>query len=124
MFEDEVEMLDISAGREEVLSPEHLGKDARGRPQIDGVRVLFEREHHLRWNQCAVRATVRGHDTHRWQRRTSGARYHLVATYAVMNPECSWGLDEMPRAIPKSQIFRSHFPFRRRLPGLISRCNT
>ena len=49
----------------------------------------------------------------------SGALYHLVATYSVMNPELSsW--DAAERARPKSQTLRSQFALRSKLDGLRS----
>ena len=53
-------------------------------------------------------------------RRSSGARYHLVTTYSVMNASVS----ALARAKPKSQILRSQLALRRRLLGFKSRCKT
>lgn len=50
----------------------------------------------------------------------SGARYHLVATYSVMNPELS-SVEAAERAKPKSQTFRSQFALRSRFEGFRSR---
>lgn len=60
---------------------------------------------------------------------TSGARYHLVATYSVMNPlppfgPLSGGGRAALRASPKSQILRSQLALRRRFDGFKSRCRT
>lgn len=60
---------------------------------------------------------------------TSGARYHLVATYSVMNPfppfgPLSGGGRAALRARPKSQILRSQLALRSRLEGFKSRCRT
>jgi hypothetical protein len=50
------------------------------------------------------------------ERITSGARYHLVATYSVKKPfQSSEGL--ATRAKPKSQIFKEQSPFTKRLLG-------
>ena len=51
--------------------------------------------------------------------RSSGARYHRVTTYSVINP-----LSEEVLASPKSQIFKSQFAFRSRLLGFRSLCST
>lgn len=53
----------------------------------------------------------------------SGARYHRVATYSVMNPELS-SVELALRASPKSQTLRSQFALRRRLEGFKSRWRT
>lgn len=53
----------------------------------------------------------------------SGARYHLVATYSVMNPELS-SVDAADLASPKSQTFKSQLALSKRLEGLRSRCRT
>ena len=53
----------------------------------------------------------------------SGARYHLVATYSVMNPELS-SVEAADRARPKSQTFRSQLALSRRFDGLRSRWRT
>lgn len=63
------------------------------------------------------------------QSMTSGARYHLVATYSVMNPfppllPASGGGAAALRARPKSQIFKSQLELSSRLDGLRSRCKT
>lgn len=50
----------------------------------------------------------------------SGARYHLVATYSVMNPELS-SEEAAERARPKSQILRSQLELSKRLEGFKSR---
>ncbi|KAH3668815.1 hypothetical protein OGAPHI_002570 [Ogataea philodendri] len=53
----------------------------------------------------------------------SGARYHLVATYSVMNPKLSsWEATE--RASPKSQILRSQLEFSSKFEGLRSLWST
>lgn len=55
---------------------------------------------------------------------TSGARYHLVATYSVMKP-CSLGwavTDDLAK--PKSQTLRSQLAFSSRLEGFRSRWMT
>eukprot|EP01139_Manchomonas_bermudensis_P001392 Amastigsp_a1887_57.p7 type:complete len:105 gc:universal Amastigsp_a1887_57:571-885(+) len=54
---------------------------------------------------------------------TSGARYHRVATYSVINPAwfCS---GSATRASPKSQILRSQFELRRMFEGFRSRWMT
>lgn len=55
---------------------------------------------------------------------TSGARYHLVATYSVMKP-CSFGwavTDDLAR--PKSQTLRSQLAFKSRFDGFRSRWMT
>ena len=53
----------------------------------------------------------------------SGARYQRVATYSVKKPVWSWS-GSATRAKPKSQIFRSHVAFSKRLLGFKSRCKT
>lgn len=53
----------------------------------------------------------------------SGARYHLVATYSVMNPELS-SVDAADLASPKSQTFKSQLALSKRLEGLRSRWRT
>lgn len=60
---------------------------------------------------------------------TSGALYHLVATYSVINPfpplgPTSGGGAAADRARPKSQIFRSQLALSRRFDGLRSRWRT
>lgn len=54
----------------------------------------------------------------------SGARYHRVATYSVINPASfpAAFVDRVLRAKPKSQTLRSQLAFRRRLAGFRSRC--
>ena len=47
--------------------------------------------------------------------KSSGALYHRVTTYSVMN-----SFSEVGRARPKSQIFRSQFAFNKRLLGFRS----
>ncbi len=47
----------------------------------------------------------------------SGALYHRVATYSVINPEFAAGSSENPRASPKSQILSSQSALTRRLPN-------
>ena len=51
----------------------------------------------------------------------SGALYHLVATYSVMNPTASCSPEKALRARPKSQILRSQLAFRSKLDGFKSR---
>jgi hypothetical protein len=54
----------------------------------------------------------------------SGALYHLVATYSVMNPVAEFSTGSAvatERARPKSQTLRSQLALRRRLEGLRSR---
>ena len=53
----------------------------------------------------------------------SGARYHLVATYSVMNPELS-SVDAADLASPKSQTFKSQLALSKRFEGLRSRWRT
>ncbi len=56
------------------------------------------------------------------ERITSGARYHLVATYSVKKPfQSSEGL--ATRANPKSQIFSEQSPFTKRLLGFLKNVN-
>lgn len=54
---------------------------------------------------------------------TSGALYHLVATYSVSVPVWSNSGSAM-RERPKSQILRSQLELSRRLEGFRSRCST
>ena len=69
--------------------------------------------------------------------RSSGARYHRVTTYSVMNvdtesPGSASAASTSRRALaapstrasPKSQIFKSQLAFKSRLLGFKSRCNT
>ena len=50
----------------------------------------------------------------------SGALYHLVATYSVIGLYCVSSVlpARATRAIPKSQIFKSHSLLMSKLPGL------
>ena len=52
--------------------------------------------------------------------KSSGARYHRVTTYSVMNSVMTWPV----RASPKSHIFKSQLAFNSRLLGFKSRCST
>jgi hypothetical protein len=53
----------------------------------------------------------------------SGARYHLVATYSVINPELS-SVEAADLARPKSQTLRSQLALSSKLDGFKSRCST
>lgn len=108
------------SSREDRLSIDHLGKDTSHRPDIDSSGVLLEgcREgkegSRLSSTSAFLPRRVRefeseGEESQNSLSMTSGARYHLVATYSVMNPApplgpASGGGRAAERASPKSQI--------------------
>ena len=131
----------ISTG-EERTTAQHLGCDTSDGPDIDTARILSA------LNPVAI---IRARSTHafvyclnlwKWLlvvsfalskprenepsthvNMISGALYHLVATYSVMNPVSPpFGSAVVTdRASPKSHTFKSQFALRSRLEGLRSR---
>lgn len=119
-IEDQSKLMVIIASREERLSRQHLREDAPDRPDINGLigrtvnKIVVGGARRRTLVYCLNVSII------------SGARYHRVATYSVMNPVSvpDGSAVFTDRANPKSQTLRSQLAFNRRFDGLRSRCMT